>query len=199
MYEACFGFAQRPFTAMPQTELYFPGAIIDAARETLARCIERGTGIGMLVGPSGMGKTLLCRLLAEQFEETLATAVLSSGRLSTRRNLFQAILYELGKPYRGLDEGEARIAIVDYLTLDEQCPDGMLLVIDEAHSLPLRLLEELRMLTNISRDGKPMVRLVLSGGCVLEERLANPRLDSFSQRIVARCYLEPLNRSETEE
>jgi len=199
MYEACFGFEQRPFSTIPNTELYFPATVIEDARETLARCIQRSEGIGMLVGPSGTGKTLLCRLLAEQFEETLATAVLSSGRLSTRRNLFQAILYELGRPYRGLDEGEARIAIVDYLTLDEECPEGMLLIVDEAHTLPLRLIEELRMLTNISRDGKPMVRLVLAGGCVLEERLANPRLDSFSQRIVGRCYLEPLNRSETEE
>ena len=41
--------------------------------------------------------------------------MLASGRLSTRRALFQAILYELGRPYRGMDEGELRLAVIDYL------------------------------------------------------------------------------------
>jgi len=197
MYQACFGFDKRPFPSLPRSELYVPGTVIQDARETLARCIERSEGVGMLVGPSGTGKTLLCQMLAEQFEESLATVVLSGGRISTRRNLFQAVLYGLGKAYRGMDEGEARLSLVDYLTLDERCPDGMLLLVDEAHTLPLRLIDELRMLTDVSRDGRPMVRLVLAGSCLLEERLASPKLDSFSQRIVARCYLEPFNRSET--
>ncbi len=33
---------------------------------------------------------------------------------------------------------------------------------------------------------------------MLEERFASPKLDSFSQRLSARCYLEALNRTETE-
>ena len=126
-------------------------------------------------------------------------ALLSSGRLSTRRALLQAILFELGQPYRGMDEGELRLALVDYLTAGEDCPQGMVLLVDEAHTLPLRLLEEIRMITNLVRDGQPAVRLVLAGGCVLEERFASPKLESFSQRIVARCYLESFNRTETQQ
>jgi hypothetical protein len=76
---------------------------------------------------------------------------------------------------------------------------GMLLLVDEAHALPLRLLEEIRLLSNLVRGGQPLVRLVLAGGPVLEERFASPKLDSFSQRLSARCYLEALNRSETQE
>jgi hypothetical protein len=125
--------------------------------------------------------------------------LLSSGRLSTRRNLFQAILYELGRAYRGMDEGELRLALVDHLTGSEECAQGMLLLVDEAHSLPLRLFEEIRMLTNLAQRGQPQVRLLIAGSCVLEERLAHPKLDSFSQRLVARCYLESLNRTETED
>jgi hypothetical protein len=43
------------------------------------------------------------------------------------------------------------------------------------------------------------VRLVLLGGAALEERLASPKLESFSQRIAARCYLESLTRDQTQE
>ena len=92
----------------------------------------------MVVGPTGTGKSLLCRLLAEQFKATFPVVELSCGRLSSRRSLFQAILYKLGQPYRGMDEGELRIALVDYLTLGKAPFRGMVLIVDEAHTLPLR-------------------------------------------------------------
>lgn len=199
MYEEFFGFSGQPFASVARVDHYFPAPAIEAVRVTLARCIERGEGAGMVVGASGLGKTLLCQVLAEQFQAALRPVILSSGRLSTRRALLQAILYELGRPYRDMDEGDLRLALVDYVSFGEDCPQGILLLVDEAHTLPLRLLDELRMLTNIAAGGQPRVRLVLAGGPALEERMANPRLDSFSQRLVRRCYLEPFSRQETRE
>lgn len=198
MYAGYFGFERRPFASVPLVEQYFPGTTIESARVSLTRCIERGEGAGMVVGPSGTGKTLLCQVLADGVRDSFPVAMLSCGRLSSRRALLQAILYGVGQPYRGMDEGELRLALVDFLTGSDQCPQGIALLVDEAHTLPLRLLEEIRMLTNVARGGEPAVRLVLAGGCVLEERFASPKLDSFSQRLVARCYLEAFNRLETE-
>lgn len=199
MYDGCFGFNRRPFISVPQTDHYFPARAIEDSRTTLMRSIQRGEGAGLIIGASGTGKTLLCLLLAEQFRRSFQVAMLTSGRLGTRRALFQAILYELGRPYRGMDEGELRLAVIDYLTTGDGSSRGMLLLIDEAHTLPLRLLEEIRLLTNLVRGGQPLVRLVLAGAAVLEERFASPKLDSFSQRIVARCYLETFNRTETKD
>jgi hypothetical protein len=76
-------------------------------------------------------------------------------------------------------------------------PRRVVLLVDEADALPVRLLEELRALTNIAVDGLPLVSLVLSGGPILEERFADPQLDMFAQRIAARCYLATLSREET--
>jgi hypothetical protein len=110
----------------------------------------------------------------------------------------QAILYTFRQPYRGMDEGELRLSLVDYITLSDDCGRGVVLLVDEAHHLPLRLLDEIRSLTNLVRDMQPAVRMVLAGSHVLEERFASPKLESFSQRISARCYLEAFQRSETE-
>ncbi len=172
--------------------------MIDAARNTLTRCIDRGEGVAMIIGPSGTGKSLLCQILAEQFQQTFQVALLASTHLDTRRSLLQAILYELSRPYRGMDEGELRLSLVDYITLNDDCSRGVVLLVDEAHHLPLRLLDEIRSLTNLTRDMQPAVRLVLAGSHVLEERFASPKLESFSQRISARCYLEAFQRSETQ-
>ena len=197
MYETFFQLKQRPFAAAPRTDRYFPATAIESARQTLARSVERAEGTGLLIGPSGTGKTLLCHLLAEQFRGKFAVALLSNGHLNTRRELLQAILFELGLPYRRLEEGELRLSLIDYLSSERDGNQGLLLVLDEAHTFSIRLLEEVRLISNLVRNGQPRVRLVLSGGPNLEERFANPRLEAFSQRVASRCYLEKLDYSQT--
>ena len=197
MYEAFFQLKQRPFAAAPRADRYFPAPAIEAARQALARCVERAEGAGMLVGPSGTGKTLVCQLLAEQFRQHFSVAFLSNGHLTTRRELLQAILFELGLPYRRLEEGELRLSLIDHLSSDQQDNQGLLLLLDEAHTFPQRLLEEVRLITNLVRHGQPRVRLVLAGSPALEERFASPRLEAFSQRIASRSYLEPLDHAQT--
>jgi type II secretory pathway predicted ATPase ExeA len=198
MYETYFNLSERPFASVPRADHYYPAGVIDAARNTLTRCVDRGEGVGLIVGPSGSGKSLLCQVLADHFQKTFQVALLASTHLDTRRSLLQAMLYELNRPYRGMDEGELRLSLVDYITLSDDCPAGALLIVDESHHLPLRLLDEIRALTNLTRAMQPAVRLVLAGNHVLEERFASPKLESFSQRISARCYLEAFHREETQ-
>lgn len=199
MYESHFQFASRPFSATPTVDAYFPAETIEEARQTLVRTIDRAEGVGLVVGPTGVGKTLLCRMLAARFQESFNVALLSSARVVTRKSLLQNILFELGLEYRGLEEGELRLSLLDYLQPNERCQNGMLLIVDEANNLGLRLLEEVRMITNLVRDGQPRVRLVLAGSPKLEERFTSPKLDSFNQRITARCYLHGFTRDETVE
>jgi type II secretory pathway predicted ATPase ExeA len=199
MYETYFHLSERPFASVPRTDHYFPAAMIEAARTTLLRSVDRAEGPAIVIGPPGTGKTLLCQLLAEHFRQPCRVALLGTGRLATRRALLQSILYELRQPYRGLDEEELRLGLSDQATLGEESVRPIVLLVDEAHNLPLRLLDELRTLTNLVREGQPAVRLVLFGGRGLEERLANPRLESFSQRLAVRCYLEAFDRGETQQ
>lgn len=199
MYESFFEFKQRPFAAAPRIDRYFPASTIEAARSNLTRAIERAEGAALLVGPAGTGKTLVCHLVAEQFRGRFAVAMLSNGHLDTRRELLQGILFELGLPYRRLEEGELRLSLIDYISSEQQARDGLLLIVDEAHTLPARLLEEIRLIANVMRNGQSRVRLVLAGSPALEESLTDPQLDAFSQRISARCYLNGLNYTETEE
>ena len=195
MYESYYGLFRRPFPAAPDAARYCGVGASEQARQTIARCIERAEGPALLVGPSGVGKSLLLNVLAEQYRGRFLIAALNSSGLCTRRALLQNILFELKLPYRDLDEGELRLSLIDRLE-PRNSGEGLLLLIDEAHTLPLRLLEEVRLITNLVRDGQPRVRLVLAAGPAMEERLANPKLDSFQQRIAARCYLHPLNRGE---
>ena len=197
MYESFFGLTDRPFAAAPAAGRYFAHGASETARHTLARCVDREEGVGLLVGPAGTGKSILCQVLADQFRTRLQVALLASGRLGNRRILLQAILFELGLPYRGLDDGELRLSLIDHLAAGDPNHGGLLLIVDEAHTLPLRLLEEMRHISNVVRNGHSRVRVVLAACPALEERLASPKMESFNQRISARCYLQALTRDET--
>lgn len=197
MYERCFQFSHRPFTPAPDAALYMATGSLEQARQTLVRTIERAEGPGLVVGSAGSGKSLLCQVLAKHFRDRMHVALLAGARLATRRALLQNILFELKLPYRDLDESELRLSLLDHLGPRGGSGDGLLLLVDEAHSLPLRLLEEIRLLTNVVQNGQSRVRLVLAGNMALEERLASPKLESFHQRIAARCYLQSLTRDET--
>ena len=190
-------FDERIFPTSPCAGRYFPGASIEESRERLVRSISRGGGPGLVIGAAGTGKTMLLQVLAAQFSERLDIAFLSSSQLCTRRALLQAILFELGLPHHHADEGQLRIALAQHLLCSEQNPNGTLLLVDEAQALPIHLLEEIRQLTNIVRNGQPRVRLVVAGLPCLEESLADPQLESFQQRVAARCYLTPLGIAET--
>jgi type II secretory pathway predicted ATPase ExeA len=189
--------SERVFPSYPQVAQYFPAESVEAARQRLSRTIERGDGPGLVVGAAGTGKSLLLQVLAAQFQERFDVVLLACARVCTRRALIQAILFEMGLRYHARDEGALRLSLLDHLLSVEECPEGLLMLVDEAQALPPALLDELRVLTNLVRGGTPRVRLVLSGTAALDESFAGPELESFSQRLSARCYLAPFTREET--
>ncbi len=199
MYESFFDLSSRPFPAAPVVEQYFPTAVVEQARQTLIRIVDRAEGPGLVIGQPGLGKTLLLRMLDHHFQNIFHCIHLASAAIESRKDLLQNVLFELNLPYRDMEEGELRLSLLDFLRPSESCPHGVLLLVDEAHTLPLQLLDEIRMITNLVRDGQPRVRLVLAGDNQLDDVFADPRLDSFNQRIAARCYLEPLNQEQTGE
>ena len=197
MYESFFQFHRRPFGSTPQAEFYFPAASIENALQTLVRLVERAEGPGLLIGGPGTGKTLICQMLKSRFCETFHVVLLNSAQLTTHRALLQHILFALELPYRGLDEGELLLAFMEFLQSEETSKTGLLLLVDEAHTLPTTVLEGLRTITNVTRDDQPRVHVILAGDSRLEDRFAHPELSCFNQRLAARCYLQSLNYEET--
>jgi type II secretory pathway predicted ATPase ExeA len=182
--------------AVPRTQFYHPARVIDAAMHAIDRAIRRAEGISLVVGPPGTGKSLLLAKVGESVADDFKVALLSGARICTRRALWQSILVDLGQPYRGIDEAELRIAVAEIVRGLAASGSGLVILVDEAHTLPLRLIEELRLLANMPTP-LPAVHIVLAGPAALEERLGTPKMESFAQRIAVRSYLEPLDHAET--
>jgi hypothetical protein len=71
------------------------------------------------------------------------------------------------------------------------------LVVDEAQSLPLELLEEIRLLANIETDDEKLLSVILAGQPELADRLNAQSLRQLKQRGALRCQLSPLTLQES--
>jgi general secretion pathway protein A len=71
------------------------------------------------------------------------------------------------------------------------------LVVDEAQSLSVELLEEIRLLANIETNDQRLLPLVLAGQPELSLRLEESSLRQLKQRVALRCEIAPFQLAET--
>jgi len=71
------------------------------------------------------------------------------------------------------------------------------LIIDEAQNLSSRVLEEIRLLTNLENDEGELLQVILIGQPELADHLARPNLRQLAQRVTARYHLRPFTEAET--
>src|SRR6185295_4822326 len=68
------------------------------------------------------------------------------------------------------------------------------LIIDEAQNLPLQVLEQIRILSNLETDKEKLLQIILVGQLNLQGLLRSPELRQLDQRVSIRYQLEPLDR-----
>ncbi|MBI3865996.1 MAG: AAA family ATPase [Planctomycetia bacterium] len=197
MYEAYFNLPKRPFSATPDPTCFFATEAVQELLDQLVLRAESGEGIGVVTGAAGTGKTLLCRRIAAELAPRMTPVFIANANFPTRRALLQSILFELGRKYCGLEEQELRLAVFGLLRELTLMGRGAVLIIDEAHLLNDRLLEELRLLACLAEEDQPLARVILAGQEALEERLTSPALEALNQRIACQLYLDSLSRGES--
>lgn len=212
MYEEFFRFSKRPFAAIPNGELYFPGKLAEESRRSVHRVLHRGDGIALVLGPHGAGKTLFLEKICKDLrcgecgeELRIAPVIRMNGvHLSGVVEFLRLLAHGLELPYSEKEVGELRLAVSETLTRRSDAEPGAGNVggpvfIDDAQHVDIKVLEEIRTITDTFRPDTAALRFILAGTLSLEERLTLPRLEAFNQRITCHAYLEPFGRRETED
>ena len=204
MYEDYFGFIEKPFSLTPDPKYLFKSASHASAFELLQYAIRRREGFVVITGDIGTGKTTLCRALLEHIDSRTFTALLLNPFLS-EEDLLAAILQDLGI----LSRGEPRLAgrqptkqelvntLNDFLLSLAPLGARAVLIVDEAQNLPLPILEQIRILSNLETDKEKLLQIILVGQLNLVPLLRSPELRQLDQRISVRYQLMPLTDEET--
>ncbi len=195
MYLSHFGLDEPPFRITPHTEFFFDGANRGATLEALLYAITHDEGIVKVSGEVGSGKTMLCRVLMERLPKQVEIIYLSNPSLA-RDEILRAIADELKVD---VDANRATLvlrALQEHLIKVHAQGHQVVVLIDEAHAMPLETLEEIRLLSNLETSRHKLLQIVLFGQPELDDNLNIPKMRQLKERITHSFRLEPLIRDD---
>lgn len=196
LYLDHFSLAADPFRITPDTEFFFTGGQRGDILEGLIVAAMHDEGIVSVVGEIGMGKTMLSRMLLERLRPLPCDTVYLANPVFDRDEILGAIAHDLmAEPPQG---NRAHMLAALEAVLIERYSQGrrVVVVIDEAHSMPATTLEEIRLLSNLETTQNKLLKIVLFGQPELDELLDAPQLRQVKDRISHRFELQPLNADE---
>jgi general secretion pathway protein A len=202
MYERYYGFSEKPFSLTPDPKYLYRSESHGNAFDLLQYSIRRREGFVVVTGDIGTGKTTLCRALLEQIDRKTFTALVLNPFV-TEEDLLKRILQDFGVISRD-DVKAGRLARVTKQELIDALYDFLLglmplkasavLIIDEAQNLPLPVLEQIRILSNLETDKEKLLQIILVGQLNLQTLLRSPELRQLDQRVSIRYELKPLDQ-----
>ena len=197
MYEAFYGFHEKPFTLLPDPEFLFLSKKHRMALTMLEYGVVNQAGFSVITGEVGAGKTTLIRKLLHNLDHDITIGLVSNSQCETFEELLQWILFAYELEYTGKSKVELYQEFTSFLIQVYGKNRRAVLIIDEAQHLSANILEQLRMLSNVNADKHQVLQLILVGQPELRSILKRPELQQFAQRIAIDYHLLPLDLEET--
>jgi len=198
VYPKYFGLKEPSFSIAPDPHYLF---LSEQHREALAHLLygagEHG-GFVLLTGEVGTGKTTVCRAFLEQLPDAVDVALIVNPAL-TADELLRAICDEFRVPVPAGEHSIKRLVdgLNDYLLTAHAAGRRPVLMIDEAQNLRPKVMEQVRLLTNLETTKAKLLQIFLIGQPELRRMLERESLRQLNQRITARFHLRPLSAAET--
>jgi type II secretory pathway predicted ATPase ExeA len=195
MYLSFYSLTRKPFSKTPDPEFLYQSRQHAEALARLSHAVEERE-VAVLTGEVGAGKTTLSRALVDAYAEACRFSFVVHPALPPAQ-LLTAVAEGFGLS-PGRRKVEAFGAVAEHVArLDADGRFGVV-IIDEAQLLPGRAAyDELRLLTNLAADDRPLLGLVLVGQPELRARLAARGGEAFRQRIGVAYHLGPLDLADT--
>ncbi len=190
------GFAESPFNLTPDTAFFFQGRQHVAALNHLQYGLQTD-GFTMLTGEIGLGKTLLCRQLLSSVPKGIKTVYIYNTYID-----FMDLLKAIYQDITGIHLEDASYSklfneINQILIRIAKNGEKVVVILDEAQRLKPRVLEGLRLLSNLETQKHKLLSFIMVGQPELETRLVAKNLRPLAQRISVKFRLKPLGYRDT--
>ena len=198
MYTKFFGLAKKPFSLIPDPNFLYLSSKHKKALTSLQYGLVSHAGFTVITGEIGSGKTTIVRRLLDKIQGQCEVGLITNTH-SAFGDLLTWILAAFKIESSASNKAERFQAFVEFITEVSEAQKRVVLIVDEAQNMDIQTLEELRLLSNINVNQEILLQLVLVGQPELVDKLNQPELIQFSQRISIEYHLTPLNFEETEQ
>jgi general secretion pathway protein A len=194
---AHFNLKDNPFRLTPETTYLFMGRHHEEAMAHLRYALAEGEGFTALTGERGVGKTTLCQAFIEKIGESASVAFITEP-VPGPRELMRRICRQYGLAPTAPQTLKSMIdALNAFLMRQRLAGRKVALIIDDAQHLPVEVLEQVRLISNLETTREKLIQIVIVGEPELTERLGAHELRQMRQRISVSCEIGPLTAEET--
>jgi general secretion pathway protein A len=198
MYCEFYGFREKPFNITPNPHFLFLSKNHREAFAHLLYGIDNHSGFIKLTGEVGTGKTTVLRTLFDQLDVRGHRTALIFNPCLTAEELMRSINRELSIPWKGLSITELLDDLNHFLLAENAAGRTVVLVIDEAQNLEPKVLEQIRLISNLETKTDKLIQIILAGQPELGDLLGRSELRQLSQRITVSYHLTPMDFEDTQ-
>jgi type II secretory pathway predicted ATPase ExeA len=198
VYSDFYGLSELPFELTANQDYLFLNGSQREALSILQYGLSSAKSLTVLIGEAGTGKTTLLQAALQSDRcRGVRSVYLNNPRLDPGE--FNHLLAR--KLDLGTKAAVSKVVLLErleeFLRERRDAGETIALVIDEAQSLSLDMLEEIRLLANIETPSIKLLPLVLAGQPELATRLEDPALRQLQQRVTLRAHLQPFEVADT--
>ena len=200
MYRSFYGLNALPFQISTDPTFLWLGEKHREAISMLKYGIQGDghTGLLLLTGDVGTGKTTLVNALFKSLDKTVIRAAVTNPNLESL-DFLNYIAAAFGSKKEFTSKYRFLISFERFLKNANAKNRKVLLVIDEAQLLSDDLLEEIRLFSNMEKDGHSLIHTFLVGQSELRGNLDHPANRALKQRITLNYNIDALVFEETDE
>jgi general secretion pathway protein A len=192
MYLELFKLKELPFRLSPDPQFLYLSKQHARAKAYMESTIWFTDGFVVITGEVGSGKTTLIESFLKEVEADIVVAQVNQTQVSAV-DFLQAVLVQFGfSPFK-MKKGELIATLNQFLVEQYSAGRKVLLIVDEAQNLSLRVLEEVRLLSGVETTKDKVLRIILAGQPELSDKLDAPELKQLAQRVRLRFHLGTLS------
>jgi type II secretory pathway predicted ATPase ExeA/cell division septation protein DedD len=196
MYTSHYSLAEKPFQINTDPKFLWLSEIHKEALAVLEYGVMSQSGILVLTGDAGTGKTTLISALLDELDSDVFVATIVHTDIS-----LMGFLSLVGQSFNISERSDKVEDFIFHFTnfLEHKFIDNIrvLLIVDEAHKLSLEVLEQIRLLSNIALAGKNLISIYLVGQNELTKKLLSRKCRALRQRVTIHHQIKPLSEHET--
>ncbi len=195
-----FNLKENPFMDSVNTRYFYHSKNHDEIYQKMKMCVEQNISLGLVAGPSGVGKTLITQMLLNALDpDKYHTIVVLVSPGMTKSALLKEVLLELnlGHLLKNASQTYDLIRILqDYVIKLYQEGKRLCIMIDEAHFLESSSLHILRTISNIELPELKLVTILLFTEEVFLRRIRHESYNSLRNRMYIQEHLNPFSFQE---
>ncbi|NQU09353.1 AAA family ATPase [bacterium] len=195
MYKDFYGLREYPFNMTPDPQFLYFSMHHRRALDLLQYGIGDRKGFVVITGEVGAGKTTVCRALLNRLDDSTKTALILNPTLSDAQ-ILRAIVDEFRLQPAKTTKKDLYDTINHFLLRELAAGHNAALIIDEAQNLRPRVLEQVRLLSNLETEKEKLLQIVLVGQPELRDLLGRDDLRQLRQRIGLQYHIGSLGPDE---